>query len=285
MDRDRTRRLAVILGMSAVVCGCTRLPGASARNVVIVTLDTTRADYLEAYGSARSTTPTLSRLAREGVVFEQAMTVAPLTLTAHCSLFTGLRPPDHGVRDNAAAPLAARHVTLAEVLRGRGFQTAAFTAAAVLASDRGLARGFQVYHDGRSPDRWSPRRMRRPGSEVLDDALAWLDTRDGSPFFLWVHLYDAHGPYTLDEPYRSLYRDDPYAGEIAFADAQLGRLLDSLERRDLLERTAIIVAGDHGESLGSTASAATAWASTTVCCMFRSLPAFRALVLGVYRMW
>jgi choline-sulfatase len=222
-----------------------------ARHVVVITLDTTRADYLSAYWSARVSTPNLDRLAREGAVFEQAMSVAPLTLTAHASLFTGLLPPHHGVRDNGGDPLGRDHATLAELLRARGFQTAAFVGSVVLQSTRGLARGFDVYHDGVTEDPWQRRRLRRPANEVVDDAMEWLAGQNGSPFFMWVHLYDAHAPYDVPEPYRALYADDPYAGEIAFADAQVGRVLDALDQRRLWEDTTIVIAADHGESFGS----------------------------------
>src|SRR5262245_2674303 len=116
-------------------------------NVLIITLDTTRADYISTYGSGRAGTPFIDRLATDGVVFEQAMSVAPLTLPAHTSLFTGLLPFRHGVRDNAAAPLRADHKTLAEILYRRGFQTAAFVSSAILQADRGLASGFDIYDD------------------------------------------------------------------------------------------------------------------------------------------
>jgi arylsulfatase A-like enzyme len=220
------------------------------RNVVIVTLDTTRADYLAAYGSSRAGTPALDRLAREGIVFERAITVAPLTLTAHTSLMTGLLPPRHGVRDNASPPLSPEHGTLAQLLHARGMRTGAFVGAAVLAADRGLSSGFDTYTDGLSPGRCPTREVRRSGAHVVDDALDWLEQQTTAPFFAWIHLYDAHAPYRLEEPYRTLYAEDPYAGEIAFADAQIERVIETLERRKVLDTTAIVVAADHGESLG-----------------------------------
>jgi arylsulfatase A-like enzyme len=219
------------------------------RGVVIVTLDTTRVDYISAYGSTHVSTPSVDGLARTGVLFEQAATVAPLTLTAHSSLFTGLLPPHHGVRDNAADPLATHHVTLAEIVHRRGFRTAAFVGSGVLDKSRGLARGFDVYGDGVSEVAWN-RRLRRPGAAVVAEATRWLNCLDDSPFLLWVHLYDAHAPYDPPEPYRSLYRDDRYAAAVAYEDAQVGVLFDGLERRGLLSQTAIILAADHGEALG-----------------------------------
>ncbi len=220
--------------------------------VVIITLDTTRADRLSVYGFMDAPMPHLERLAREGVVFDQATSVAPLTLPAHASLFTGLFPPRHGVRDNADRPLSAEHQTMAEVLRARGFRTGAFVGSVVLDADRGLAQGFDHYGgvvetDARRPASKTPRRRR--GDEVVTDAIRWIEGIDGSPFFLWAHLYDPHKPYDPPEPFRSQHTD-PYIAEIAFADAQIGRVLEALDRRKLMDRTIVVVAADHGESLG-----------------------------------
>ncbi len=227
---------------------CARPVPPRPRNLVIVTLDTTHADRLPMYGFASIETPAIDALARESVVFDQAMSVAPLTLTAHSSLFTGLYPPHHGVRDNADRPLGPDKTTIAEVLHARGFRTGAFVGSTVLAADRGLSRGFDVYDEGASTGGKAPRR--RPASEVIDGALAWLDSSHGAPFFAWVHLYDAHAPQTLPDSFRRKYTGDLYAGGIAFADSQLGRLIDALRAKGVFDSTAIIIAGDHGESLG-----------------------------------
>jgi arylsulfatase A-like enzyme len=216
--------------------------------VILITLDTTRADYLGPYGSSQAATPNLNHLASGAVVFEQAMTVAPLTLPAHCSLFTGLLPPRHGVRDNAGA-LASHHETLAARLQQQGFQTGAFVSSAILKADRGLAAGFESYDDRRASSRAAAGGLQRPANETVDAALTWLEGRHKRPFFLWIHLYDPHAPYDPPEPFRTAYRDNPYAGEIAFADGQVGRLTAFLEARRLLDRTAVIVTADHGESL------------------------------------
>ena len=217
--------------------------------IVIITLDTTRADRLSPYGFMNVSLPHLERLAREGVVFDQATSVAPLTLPAHTSLFTGLLPPAHAVRDNADAALGGSHTTLAETLRARGFRTGAFVGSVVLAPDRGLAQGFDQYR-GVGGDSRTPEARQRPANAVMDDALAWLDSIGDSRFFLWTHLYDPHRPYSPPEPYNTIYGHNPYVGEIAFADAQIGRLLQALEARHLLDRTVVIVTADHGESLG-----------------------------------
>jgi arylsulfatase A-like enzyme len=195
--------------------------------------------------------PAIDRLAREGILFQHATTVAPLTLPAHCSLLTGLYPRHHGVRDNADPPLEPAHRTLAEILHGRGFRTAAFVATSVLASDRGLSRGFDVYRDTTtSRDPGALPRVRRLGNEVVDEALTWLKGHEDSPFFVWVHLYDAHAPYRTPEPYRTHYAADPYEGSLAFVDSQVDRVMQWLDSHQQLSRTLIVVAGDHGESLG-----------------------------------
>ena len=218
-------------------------------NVIVVTLDTTRADRLPVYGFMDASMPHLDRLAGDGVVFDRATSVGPLTLPAHCSLFTGLLPPAHGVRDNADRALDGAHTTLAEVLHGRGFHTGAFVGSIVLGSDRGLVQGFETYGESLAGDRSRPFPPQRRADAVISDAIDWLDATGPAPFFLWAHLYDAHRPYDPPEPFRSQY-GDPYVAEIAFMDAQIGRLLDALDRRRLTERTIVIVAGDHGESLG-----------------------------------
>ena len=215
--------------------------------VVIITLDTTRADRLSPYGFMDASMPALERLAREGVVFDRATSVAPLTLPAHTSLFTGLFPARHAVRDNSDPALGHEHTTLAEILSSRGFHTGAFVGSAVLDADRGLAQGFEVYRGAVSLHE-APLLQRR-ADEVITDATRWLDQIAGSPYFLWVHLYDAHRPYDPPEPYRSTIAD-PYIGELLFVDSQIARLLDLLERRKTLERTIVLVAADHGESLG-----------------------------------
>jgi arylsulfatase A-like enzyme len=216
--------------------------------VVIVTLDTTRADRLSPYGFMDVRMPSLERLAAEGVVFDQAITVAPLTLPAHASLLTGLLPPAHGVRDNADRPLAADVTTLAETLRTRGFRTGAFVGSVVLQADRGLAQGFEVYRDVK-PIPGEPSGYQRRGDAVVDEAIAWLEGAAGSSFLLWTHLYDPHVPYDPPAAYRDAHTD-PYVGELLFADAQVGRLLDALDRLDIADRTMVVVLADHGEGLG-----------------------------------
>jgi arylsulfatase A-like enzyme len=217
--------------------------------LVIITLDTTRADHLSIYGNASIRTPHLEQLARDSTVFDRALSVAPLTLPAHCSLFTGLYPPHHGVRDNTGAPLGYEHITLAERLQARGFRTAAFVASAVFEVDRGLAQGFDQYISVSQAEHEGLASGQRRGDSVVNDAISWIAENQQSPLFMWVHLYDPHRPYDAPEPFRSAY-EDPYDAEIAFADAQVGRVIDALVERKLLDETVVVIAGDHGESLG-----------------------------------
>lgn len=223
-------------------------------NLLLVTLDTTRADRMGAYGRpGAAETPVFDRLAREGVLFEQAMTTAPLTLPAHASLFTGRYPPQHGVRDNGGFFLGPEATTLAERLRDRGFATGAFVGAYVLDSKWGLDQGFEHYADDfdlSGVKALSLGNVQRRADAVTDLALPWIDQAASRRFFAWVHFYDAHAPYEPPEPYRSKAAGNPYNGELSFADAQLGRLVDRLQARGLLDRTVIVVVGDHGESLG-----------------------------------
>ena len=222
-------------------------------NLVVITLDTTRADHIGAYGSTLVKTPAIDRLAGEGTRFAQAMSSAPLTLPAHSSMFTGRFPPEHGVRDNGGFFLAPEQMTLAEMLKARGFATGGFIAAFVLDGKWGIDQGFDEYFDdfdiserrGRSIGN-----IQRPGNEVVDKALPWMDSVKDRRFFAWIHLYDPHTPYDPPEPYKTEYKGRPYRGEVAFTDAQVGRVVSFLEERGLLDKTVIAVLGDHGESLG-----------------------------------
>jgi arylsulfatase A-like enzyme/Tfp pilus assembly protein PilF len=222
-------------------------------NLLLITLDTTRADRIHAYGFDGVDTPNLDRLAREGVLFEQAVSPAPLTLPAHSSIFTGMFPPAHGVRDNGGFFLDDRQTTLAERLQSRGFTTGGFVGAYVLDHKWGVAQGFQTYVDDFDLSKYqslSLGSVDRPGNEVADHAIAWLDAVGSKRFFGWVHFYDAHSPYDPPEPFKSRYAGHPYVAEIAFVDSQVGRLLAYLDAHHLADRTVVVVAGDHGESLG-----------------------------------
>ena len=244
----------LVAGMSLcmfALCGCGRKP---TPNLLLITLDTTRADRLGCYGYSLADTPVLDSLARRGVLFERAFTPAPLTLPAHASMLTGLNPPEHGLRINGQNRLDDSVSTLAELLKERGYVTGAFLASYVLHSRFGLGQGFEVYDDNWIGDgsTGGGLRRQREGGQVVDGALKWLAERESSkPFFSWVHLYEPHAPYVLHrELFGSKYAGRPYDAEIAYTDMQVGRLVDYLKERELLDQTLIVIAGDHGEGLG-----------------------------------
>ena len=225
-------------------------------NVVLVTADTLRADKLGSYGNTRIETPNIDRLAAEGVLFENATTVVPLTLPAHSSIFTGTFPMYHGVRDNGGYYLDAEQITLAETLKEKQYATGAFVAAFVLDSRWGLNQGFDRYFDDFDLSKYetvSLDSVQRRGDEVLAEAVGWMDSVRQEPFFSWIHLYDAHTPYEPPEPYLSRYGNVPfgrYAGEVAYVDSLMGELMSWLEQRKLADSTIVVFLGDHGESLG-----------------------------------
>ncbi len=222
-------------------------------NLLVVTLDTTRADRLGPYGFNRGTTPHLDRLAEDAVVFEHATAAVPLTFPSHTTIFTGEYPTRHGIRDNGGFFLDPSATTMAELLKSAGYATGAFIGAWVLESRWGLAQGFDKYSDQFDLSKYkiiSLGTVQKKGEEVVSDAISWLDTVKTKKFFGWVHLYDAHTPYEPPEPFASQFPNQPYLGEIAYADAQVGRLLDWLKANGLEENTVVVVTGDHGESLG-----------------------------------
>jgi arylsulfatase A-like enzyme/Tfp pilus assembly protein PilF len=222
-------------------------------DVLLVTIDTLRADRVGAYGYAAAATPVLDRLAREGALVRDAVVQVPQTRPSHASILTGRQPYEHGIRDNSSPPLEARFPTLATVLRGHGYDTGAAVGAYPVSRPSGLDRGFAFFDDpfggGERASTRDPRTERR-ASEVVDAALRWLERPRRSPFFLWVHLFDPHAPYDPPAPYRARFAKQPYDGEVAYADAQLGRLLGRLRDRGALDTTLVVVTADHGEGLG-----------------------------------
>ncbi len=229
------------------------LPAGALRgyNVLLVTIDTLRADRVGAYGSAAGLTPTLDRLAAEGLRFDTAHTHVPLTLPAHASLMSGRIPPRHGVRDNGTYRLDAAQPALAATLDSAGYQTAAFIGAFVLDARFGLARGFDLYDDnyGERPPAGRADVVERRAEQVTAPATAWLRSAQG-PWFAWVHVYDPHEPYAAPEPFASRYASAAYDGEVAYTDHVLGRMLNDLQAAGRLDRTLLIVVSDHGEALG-----------------------------------
>jgi len=225
----------------------------SGPNLLIVTLDTLRADHVGAYGYADAETPVLDRLAAEGIRFDQVASTVPITLPAHGSIMTGQIPPHHGLRDNGNFLIDHDVATLAEVLQGAGYATGGFVGSFVLDTRFGISRGFDTYTDfrGLESDVGTDLllKIQRRADEVIDDAIAWLGEQRG-PYFGWVHLYDPHDPYEPPEPFASRYRERPYDGEIAYTDQQLGRLLRYLDESGQARDTLLVVTADHGEGLG-----------------------------------
>jgi len=223
-------------------------------NLVLITLDTTRADHLGCYGGPEGATPNLDRLAIEGIRFDTAMCTAPVTLPSHTSILTGLYPPNHGVRNNGERLRESTGRSLAEILGGAGYETAAFVSAFVLDARFELDRGFEIYDDHISSTTGSNFAVgtnERPADEVADAAITWLRTRSSDrPFFLWVHFFDPHAPYEPPAEYRRRFPDQPYVGEVSHMDSQVGRLLSEIEATGGGESSLVVAVGDHGESLG-----------------------------------
>lgn len=225
---------------------CARGPAAEAPpSILLITIDTLRADRLGAYGDLKARTPVLDSLARGGVTFEQAFTPVPITLPAHASMMTGLLPPAHGVRGNGAFELGPQFKTLAESLKTSGRRTAAFIGGFPLVSRFGLSRGFEVYDDAMSRSSGLNYDFaERRATDVVAAAKTWLGAQAG-PVFVWVHLFDPHAPYDPPAPFRT---DDPYRDEIAAVDSAIGLLLSSWDARP--GPSAVVVTSDHGEAFG-----------------------------------
>jgi arylsulfatase A-like enzyme len=254
----RSFPVAVVLLLAAggiAALGCNRVdlaasPDSGRPSVLLVTIDTLRADHVGVYGAVQAETPRLDALAAAGTRFENAIASTPLTLPSHASLLTGLDPPRHGVRHNGVYRLDGEIETLAERFRAAGYATGAVTGAVVLARRYGLDQGFQSYDDGTSSRRSGAGGfLERRAAEVTERALAWL-AQATRPFFLWVHYYDPHHDYRPPQPFAERFSASPYDGEIAYVDTQLGRLLDGLEPGGSHRETLILVTSDHGESLG-----------------------------------
>jgi tetratricopeptide (TPR) repeat protein len=238
--------------MLLLMLGCTAPSPIAAKppSILIITVDTTRADRLGPYGYPSADTPTLDRLAEQGRVFDRAYSSCPLTIPSHSTIFTGRYPPSHGVRDNGDFILGPEQVTLAERLSEAGYATAAFTAAFPTQARWGFNQGFDVYQDPleRLPTQLDWRDQRTAG-EVVDGALDTLPTLgDDQPLFVWVHVFDPHWPYAPPEPWRSEHLGNPYDGEIAYTDAQLARLFKWWDETQ--ESSVVVVTADHGEGFG-----------------------------------
>lgn len=252
------RQLAIVFALLGAGCkGARERAPEPARlkplNLVLITIDTLRADRLGCYGYRKIETPNLDALAAEGVLFENAVTQTPLTPPSHASMFTGQYPHVHGVRNTGGFVLQSSSTTLAEILEQQGWDTAAFIGASVLKRLFGFHQGFRIYDDqmpkptGSQLAREYPE---RPAGEVVNRAVAWLERQSGNPFFLWVHVFDPHLPYEPPGEFRQKYRDRPYDGEVAYVDHELGRLLGAVRKKAPADRTLVAILSDHGESLG-----------------------------------
>ncbi|MGD1104148.1 MAG: sulfatase-like hydrolase/transferase [Terriglobia bacterium] len=247
--------LVALGGLAAITRGGTANPAApaSSPSVFLITIDTLRADHIGCYGDGGVETPVMDGLAAAGVRFENAYAQAPITLPSHAVILTGTYPMFNGVRDFTSPGLPLNIPTLAEMLRRKGYRTAAFVSSYALNSMWGLNRGFDVYDDnlglepGRSNDIFL---VERRGDHTVDRLLAWLNRQGTTPFFVWLHLYDPHSPYRPPEPYLSRYASHPYDGEIAFDDAQVGRVFTRLKELHRFDSMAVLLLSDHGESLG-----------------------------------
>ena len=220
-------------------------------NVLLVTIDTLRADHVGSYGYKDARTPVLDGLAARGVRFDHASASVPLTGPSHSTILTGLYPPVHGVRDNVIFPLSAAHPNLATLLKRQGYRTGGFVSAYPVAGSFGFSEGFdefsEGFHEASDPAAGG---AERPANETVDTALTWLGKQDRAPFFAWLHLYDPHTPYKPPAPFDAEFKDRPYDGEIAFTDQQLGRVMEWLRNSRREADTVVAVVADHGESLG-----------------------------------
>lgn len=220
--------------------------------VILISVDTLRADHLPAYGYAAVATPNIDALRHDGTLFRNAYATVPMTLPSHVTMLTGLLPPEHGVRDNVGFRFDAKaHPSIPSILKNAGYATGGFISSYVLRGGTGLADAFDFYEDsieGRPGARFVE--YQRPGNVTASLAESWLDERDEKPFFLFFHIYEPHVPYDPPEPFRSRYASNAYDGEIATADAIVGGLLDHLKQRGIYDRAIILFVSDHGEGLG-----------------------------------
>ena len=247
----------LVLGASATPAP-TRKKTASTKspprpNVILITIDTLRADHVACYGSRAVKTPTLDGLANDGVVFERAISQVPLTWPSHAVILTGTYPFQNGVQDFTGPPLAPQFRSVAQAFKQHGYVTGAVVSAFVLDRSFGLARGFDSYDDAFSAETFQKKDLGlvdRKAADSVTHAIEWLKKAPSRPFFFWLHLYDPHSPYDPPEPYATQYAGHLYDGEIAYADHELGRLMTWLKGNQSYDRSLIVVLSDHGESLG-----------------------------------
>lgn len=237
------------------IVSITFLFGASKKpdlNVLLVTIDTLRADYLSCYDNSNVQTPNIDRLASEGILFERAFAHNVITLPSHINILTGTYPTFHGVRDNAGYRLSEDSLLISEILKSEGYCTAAFIGAFPLDDRFGLNQGFDLYDDfyGDTAHAHDMFFVERPADGMVDIALDWIQKQGDSPWFCWIHLFDPHSPYDPPQAFKEKYPNDHYGGEVAFVDQELGRLFKAIDAQAAKDQSIIILTSDHGESLG-----------------------------------
>jgi arylsulfatase A-like enzyme/predicted Zn-dependent protease len=254
-----TTNLRLLAGVAALaaalVSGCGRetpaVAAAPDTPVFIISIDTLRADHLPAYGYAKGSTPAIDRFRQDAVLFRSAFSHVPLTLPSHASLMTGLLPYRHGIRDNVGYTLGPEQKTLASILKANGYATGGSVSSFVIRGETGINRGFDEYDDlmtvspMESLTSWT-----RDGDLSRELLEKWIDKNSGPRVFGFLHLYEPHGPYTPPEPFKTRFASEPYDGEIAGADAIVGKFLDDLRAKGLYDRALIVIMSDHGEGLG-----------------------------------
>lgn len=245
----RGARATLVLSIGIACAGCHQI--GKPDNIVLVTLDTTRADRIGCYGYAKAATPVLDAFAREATLFEEAVTPVPATLPSHSTMMTGLNPYHHTVRYNGINILPQSVTTLAERLHQAGFKSGAIVSSFAVATRFGLNQGFDTYDDlfADKPEEGVATHLERKAADAVDRAIRWWDAHANDKRFLWVHLYDPHYPYAPPFPYSVQFADRPYDGEIASVDHEVGRLFEAIKKGGRWKGTLVIVAGDHGEGL------------------------------------
>jgi arylsulfatase A-like enzyme len=245
----KVRPIGLAVAATLLAAGCSGTKDAGV--VVLITLDTTRADRLGCYGYEKAATPNLDALAASGVRFEDATAAVPVTLPSHATMFTGTYPAEHGVRFNGMFKLPDAAETVAEIFGAAGWATAAVPAAYPVATTTGIGQGFAEYRDlfAESEAESLPIHTERSAQNVTDLGLEIVGKHRGKKLFLWLHYFDPHFPYKPPFPFSAEYRDRPYDGEIAYMDREIGRFLEGLKQAGRWEEAAVVVAGDHGEGL------------------------------------
>lgn len=242
--------LLVIVGIAVWFFCSDVLLGGKIRNVLLISIDTCRADYLSCYGYPCRITPNIDAVAKESILFENVVVPVPLTLPSHSSMLTGTTPPYHGIHSNLGYRLGDSNVTLAEILKGNGFVTGAVISCFVLDSQFGLNQGFDTYNDKFEEEHYAISISERKGAEASRFALEWLEEHKNEKFFFFLHYFDPHAEYEPPEPFASKFWDNLYAGEIAYTDYCIGQVISKLKDLGLYDSTLIIITGDHGEMLG-----------------------------------